>query len=69
MGSYAVMLLGIIFTCVALGKAVSAGHRYYERRTGRTPTVHLIAPWRRSLRGGRSMKRETDGRLPVNHST
>ena len=23
-------------------------------------------PWRRSLRGGRSQKRETDGRLPTN---
>jgi hypothetical protein len=65
MGPYALMLGGIILTCVALGKGVSTVHRYYERRTGRTPTIYVIAPWRRSLRGGRSLKRETDGRRPV----
>ncbi len=66
MGPYALMLLGIVLTCIALGKAVSVVHRYYERRTGRTPTVQVIVPWRRSLRGGRSLQRETDGRRPVN---
>jgi len=66
MGPYALMLLGILLTCVLLGKAISIVHRYYERITGRTPTVHMIMPWRRSLRGGRSQKRETDGRRPVN---
>jgi len=25
----------------------------------------VILPWRRSLRGGRSQARETDGRLPI----
>lgn len=66
MGPYALMLIGITLTCVAIGKGISVIHRRYERITGRTPTIRIIMPWRRSLRGGRSMKRETDGRLPVN---
>lgn len=66
MGPYALMLVGITLTCVAIGKGISVTHRRYERITGRTPTIRVIMPWRRSLRGGRSMKRETDGRLPVN---
>ncbi|MEA2353571.1 MAG: hypothetical protein QOG41_1340 [Thermoleophilaceae bacterium] len=66
MGPYALMLVGITLTCVAIGKGISVIHRRYQRITGRTPTIRIILPWRRSLRGGRSMKRETDGRLPVN---
>lgn len=66
MGPYALMLLGILLTCVVLGKGISIVHRYYEHITGRTPTIHMIMPWRRSLRGGRSQERETDGRRPVN---
>lgn len=66
MGPYGLMLVGITLTCVAIGKGISVAHRRYERITGRTPTIRVILPWRRSLRGGRSMKRETDGRLPVN---
>lgn len=65
MGPYVLMLVGIILTCVALGKGVSVLNRYYARITGSTPTVRIVVPWRRSLRGGRSQKRETDGRLPV----
>lgn len=65
MGPYAVLLLGITLTCVALAKAMSALNRRYERLTGNVPTIHVIRPWRRSLRGGRSRRRETDGRLPV----
>jgi threonine/homoserine/homoserine lactone efflux protein len=65
MGPYALLLLGIVLTCCAIGKAISVLHRHYERITGATPTVRVILPWRRSLRGGRSQGRETDGRLPV----
>jgi hypothetical protein len=65
MGPYALMLLGFILTCVAIGKGLSMLNRYYARISGSTPTIRLILPWRRSLRGGRSQKRETDGRLPV----
>jgi hypothetical protein len=65
MGPYALLLLGVILTCVAIGKGVSSLNRYYARITGTAPTVRVIVPWRRSLRGGRSRKRETDGRLPV----
>lgn len=66
MGPYALLLLGIILTCCAIGKAISVLHRYYARITGSAPTVRMILPWRRSLRGGRSHRRETDGRAPVN---
>jgi hypothetical protein len=66
MGPYALMLVGIILTCCAIGKGISSVHRHYERITGTVPTVRIILPWRRSLRGGRSQKRETDGRLPTN---
>ena len=66
MGPYMLMLIGIILTCVAIGKGISVVHRHYERITGSIPTVRIIMPWRRSLRGGRSQKRETDGRLPTN---
>jgi len=66
MGPYGLLLLGIILTCVAIGKGISELHRYYQRRTGNTPTIRIIMPWRRSLRGGRSQARETDGRHPVN---
>jgi hypothetical protein len=65
MGPYALLLLGIIATCVGIGKGLSMLNRHYARVTGATPTVRVIMPWRRSLRGGRSRQRETDGRLPV----
>ena len=65
MGPYALMLLGIVLTCVAIGKGLSALNRHYARVTGSTPKVRVVVPWRRSLRGGRSQRRETDGRLPV----
>jgi hypothetical protein len=65
MGPYGLLLLGVILTCVAIGKGLSELNRYYARRVGKTPTVRVIMPWRRSLRGGRSLARETDGRLPI----
>jgi hypothetical protein len=65
MGPYGLLLLGIILTCVAIGKGLSTLNRYYARLTGASPTIRVILPWRRSLRGGRSRKRETDGRAPV----
>lgn len=66
MGPYGLLLLGIVLTCVAIGKGISVLHRHYEHRTGSTPTIRIVMPWRRSLRGGRSQQRETDGRLPLN---
>lgn len=66
MGPYGIMLLGIVLTCVALGKGISVVHRHYEHITGRTPQIRVILPWRRSLRGGRSQAKDTDGRLPLN---
>jgi hypothetical protein len=65
MGPYVLMLVGIVLTCVAIGKGLAMLNRAYAHRTGATPKVRVIVPWRRSLRGGRSQRRETDGRLPV----
>ncbi len=65
MGPYVLMLFGIGVTAVVMGKALAALNRLYGRVTNSEPTVKVILPWRRSLRGGRSQARETDGRLPV----
>jgi hypothetical protein len=64
MGPYGALLAGIIATSVLLAKGLAALQRAYARATGK-PTVRIILPWRRSLRGGRDGSRETDGRLPV----
>lgn len=65
MGPYALMLAGIVVTAIVLGKLLTRLNRLYARLNGSTPTIRVIVPWRRSLRGGRSRRRETDGRLPV----
>lgn len=65
MGPYALLLVGLILSSVAIAKGLASLQRLFGRVTGTTPTVHVILPWRRSLRGGRSQKRETDGRLPL----
>src|SRR4051812_45360619 len=65
MGPYALMLAGITATAIVGAKLLGRLNRKYGEVTGTTPTVHVILPWRRSERGGRSQARETDGRLPV----
>jgi hypothetical protein len=65
MGPYALMLVGITLTAVVLGKGLSWLNRLYGKVTGTTSAITVILPWRRSLRGGRSAARETDGRHPV----
>jgi hypothetical protein len=65
MGPYALMLAGITLTAVVLGKGLVRLNRLYGEVTGTSATVRVIVPWRRSVRGGRSRARETDGRLPV----
>jgi hypothetical protein len=65
MGPYALMLAGITATAIVGAKLLGRLNRKYGEVTGTTPTVHVIVPWRRSERGGRSQARETDGRLPV----
>src|SRR4051812_2645896 len=64
-GPPGLLLLGIILSWVAIAKGLAALNRLYGRVTGTTPKIQIILPWRRSLRGGRSQRRETDGRLPV----
>jgi hypothetical protein len=65
MGPYVLMLVGITFTAVVLGKGLVRLNRLYGKVTGTTSTVRVVLPWRRSVRGGRSQARETDGRHPV----
>ena len=65
MGPYLLTIAGITGTAVVFGKGLASLNRLYGRISGTEPTVRVIMPWRRSLRGGRSQKRETDGRLPV----
>ena len=65
MGPYALMLAGITVTGIVLAKCLAWLNRQYGEVTGTTPTIRVIVPWRRSVRGGRSQARETDGRLPM----
>jgi hypothetical protein len=61
MGPYALLLIGVILTAVALAKALAALNRRYGRLTGTEPTVRIIVPWRRSLRDARHGSHETPG--------
>ena len=65
MGPYALMLIGNDPDRNRARQAARETQPQDGEVTGTTPTVHVILPWRRSLRGGRSQERETDGRLPV----
>ncbi|PZR67768.1 MAG: hypothetical protein DLM63_05635 [Solirubrobacterales bacterium] len=65
MGPYTLLLVGIVLTSVAIGKGLSMLNRLYGRISGSAPTVRVILPWRRSLRGGRSQQRDSDATLPV----
>jgi hypothetical protein len=65
MGPYVLLLIGVIFTAVALAKGLAALNRGYGRLIGAEPTVRIIVPWRRSLRDARHGGREDPGRVPV----
>src|SRR3954451_3989768 len=66
MGPYALMILGILLTAVAIGKLLSRLNHYYERVTGTEPTVRIIVPWRRSVRDARhGGSEDDDARVPV----
>jgi hypothetical protein len=65
MGPYVLLLIGVIFTAVVLGKGLAALNRRYGRLIGAEPTVRIIVPWRRSLRDARHGGREDPGRVPV----
>jgi hypothetical protein len=53
MGPYALMILGITLTGVAIGKGLARLNRLYAELIGTAPTVRVILPWRRSLRDAR----------------
>src|SRR4051812_27686606 len=66
MGPYALMLLGITLTAVAIGKGLSRLNRLYAEVTGTAPTVRIIVPWRRSVRDSRhGGSDDEDARVPV----
>jgi hypothetical protein len=65
MGPYALLLVGVVLTAVALAKALAALNRRYGRVIGAEPTVRIIVPWRRSLRDARHGGRDDPGRVPV----
>ena len=63
MGPYALMILGITLTGVAIGKGLARLNRLYGEVTGTAPTVRVIVPWRRSYRG--ESGDDEDAKLPV----
>jgi hypothetical protein len=65
MGPYALLLIGVVLTAVALAKALAALNRRYGRLIGDEPVVRVIAPWRRSLRDARHGGREDGGGVAV----
>jgi hypothetical protein len=66
MGPYALMLLGITLTAVALGKGLTRLNRLYAKVTGTAPTVRVVVPWRRSMRDARhGGSTDEDARVPV----
>jgi hypothetical protein len=67
MGPYALMILGITLTGVAIGKTLSRLNRLYAEVTGTAPTVRIIVPWRQSLRDARhgGSPDDEDTRVPV----
>ena len=66
MGPYALMILGITLTGVAIGRALSRLNRLYAEVTGTAPVVRIIVPWRRSLRDARhGGSDDDDARVPV----
>ena len=66
MGPYALMIVGIVLTAVAIAKGLARLNRFYGEATGTAPTVRIVVPWRRSVRdvrhGGGA---DEDGRVPV----
>jgi prolipoprotein diacylglyceryltransferase len=66
MGPYGLMIVGIILTAVAIGKALTRLNRFYGEVTGTAPTVKIVLPWRRSIRDARhGGSADEDGRVPV----
>src|SRR3954449_5697273 len=66
MGPYALMLLGITLTAVAIGKGLSRLNRFYAKVTGTDSTVRIVVPWRRSMRDARhGGSTDEDKRGPV----
>jgi hypothetical protein len=50
---YVMILVGIPLTMVIVGKGLSQLNRVYGEVTGTTPTVRVVLPWHRSMRGER----------------
>jgi hypothetical protein len=65
MGPYALLLIGVVLTAVALAKGLAALNRRYGRLVGEEPVVRVIVPWRRSLRDARHGGRDDGGGVTV----
>jgi hypothetical protein len=50
---YVMVLVGIPLTMVVVGKGLAQLNRVYGEVTGTTPTVRVVLPWHRSMRGER----------------
>jgi hypothetical protein len=57
MGPYAMVLVGIPLSMVAMGKLLSSLNRIYGEVTQTTPVLRVRAPWLRSMRGERESGR------------
>ena len=57
MGPYAVVLAGVIFSMIVMGKALSRLNQAYARATHSDANVRVRMPWHRSLRGERDSGR------------
>lgn len=53
MTPYVMVLVGIPLTMVVVGKGLAQLNRVYGEVTGTTPTVRVVLPWHRSMRGER----------------
>ena len=53
MTPYVMVLVGIPLTMVVVGKGLVQLNRVYGEVTGTTPTVRVVLPWHRSMRGER----------------
>jgi hypothetical protein len=51
LGTYMLVLVAIVASMIAVGKALSSLNRVYGRVTGEDPSVRVRMPWHRSMRG------------------
>lgn len=65
MRAIGVVLLGVVFTTIAIGKALAVLHARYRELRGTRATIKLHLPWLRSMRGARPHERGGEVELTV----